>query len=255
MLKGKNLFMIKCSSISKLYGKQLVLSDVNLSVKNGEFIAIMGPSGSGKTTLLNLMAGIDDPSKGEIYFNGNPYFNMKTKMMERIRQSKMGFIFQEYHILNSLTAFENIALPLTIQKIKKREINERVLKVAKELEIDDLLNKLPYQLSGGEKQRIAIARALVVNPDIIFADEPTGALDSKNAHRLLNSMVYQNKNHNLTFVMVTHDQFSASFASKVIFIKDGKIFHSIEKGNLSRKDFFDQIIKVSTLLGGDFDVI
>jgi putative ABC transport system ATP-binding protein len=247
--------MIKCNSISKLYGKELALSDVNLDINEGEFVAIMGPSGSGKSTLLNLMAGIDHASKGSIDFNGISYQSMKAKQLERIRQTKMGFIFQEYHILNSLSVFENIALPLTIQKMKKREIAARVKKVASELDIEVLLNKAPYQLSGGEKQRVAIARALVIQPEIVFADEPTGALDSKNAHRLLNSMAYQNDTNKVTFVMVTHDQFSASFAKKVIFIKDGRIFHSISRGDLSRKEYYDQIIKVSTLMGGDFDVI
>ncbi|MEG0686860.1 MAG: ABC transporter ATP-binding protein [Erysipelotrichales bacterium] len=247
--------MIKCNNVTKLYGPQIALDGVNLEIDNGEFIAIMGPSGSGKSTLLNLLAGIDKVSNGEVLFDNQDFKTLKIKDLEKIRQLDMGFIFQEYHILNSLSARENIALPLTIQKIKKKEILERVQKIAQELEIDGLLDKLPYQLSGGEKQRVAIARALIIEPKVVFADEPTGALDSKNAHRLLNNLATQNKTKGITTVMVTHDQFSASFASKVVFIKDGKIYHALEKGDLTRKSFYEQIIKVSMLLGGEFDAI
>ncbi|MEG0364989.1 MAG: ABC transporter ATP-binding protein [Erysipelotrichales bacterium] len=247
--------MIKCNNVTKLYGPQIALDGVNLEIDNGEFIAIMGPSGSGKSTLLNLLAGIDKVSNGEVLFDNQDFKTLKIKDLEKIRQLDMGFIFQEYHILNSLSARENIALPLTIQKIKKKEILERVQKIAQELEIDGLLDKLPYQLSGGEKQRVAIARALIIEPKVVFADEPTGALDSKNAHRLLNNLATQNKTKGITTVMVTHDQFSASFASKVVFIKDGKIYHALEKGDLTRKAFYEQIIKVSMLLGGEFDAI
>ncbi|MEG0569829.1 MAG: ABC transporter ATP-binding protein [Erysipelotrichales bacterium] len=247
--------MIKCNNVTKLYGPQIALDGVNLEIDNGEFIAIMGPSGSGKSTLLNLLAGIDKVSNGEVLFDNQDFKTLKIKDLEKIRQLDMGFIFQEYHILNSLSARENIALPLTIQKIKKKEILERVQRIAQELEIDGLLDKLPYQLSGGEKQRVAIARALIIEPKVVFADEPTGALDSKNAHRLLNNLATQNKTKGITTVMVTHDQFSASFASKVVFIKDGKIYHALEKGDLTRKAFYEQIIKVSMLLGGEFDAI
>ena len=245
--------MIKCVNVTKLYGKQVALDNVSLEINEGEFVAIMGPSGSGKSTLMNLMAGIDNVSHGHVLFAGNDYKLIKTKQLEQIRQTYMGFVFQEYHILNSLSAMENIALPLTIQRIKKNEIRQRVNQIAEELDIASLLNKLPYQLSGGEKQRVAIARALVINPKAIFADEPTGALDSKNAHKLLKNMAWQNKEKGITTVMVTHDAFSASFASRVIFIRDGKVFHSIERGTIERKEFYEQIIKVSMLLGGDFD--
>lgn len=199
------------------------------------------------------MAGIDKVSSGNVDFAGYDYSKLKSKQLEKIRQELIGFIFQEYNILNSLSVMENIALPLTIKKIKKKEIIERVEKVAVELGIDSLLNKQPYELSGGEKQRVAIARALVIKPSIVFADEPTGALDSKNAHKLLNSLQWQNQNNGITITMVTHDAFCASFSAKCVFIKDGKIFHTLERGNLSRQDFYEQIIKVSMLLGGDFD--
>lgn len=247
--------MINCINVVKVYGKQVALDNVTLEIKDGDFVAIMGPSGSGKSTLLNLMAGIDNVSHGQVLFNNRDYSNLKNKEVESLRQLDMGFIFQEYHILNSLSVFENIALPLTIQKIKKDEIASRVRMIADELEISALLEKFPYQLSGGEKQRVSIARALIINPKTVFADEPTGALDSKNAHRLLRSLQAQNQNKNITTVMVTHDPFSASFSNKVIFIKDGKIYHSLEKGQVSRKDFYEQIIKVSMLLGGEFDAI
>jgi len=247
--------MIKCENVTKLYGKQVALDNVSFEIVEGEFVAIMGPSGSGKSTLLNLMAGIDKTSNGTVLFAENDYSKLKEKNLEKIRQKFMGFIFQEYHILNSLSVMENIALPLTIQKIKKYEIRNRVEKIADELDITKLLNKQPYQLSGGEKQRVAIARALIIDPSIVFADEPTGALDSKNAHKLLKNLAWQNKEKNITVALVTHDAFSASFASKVIFLKDGKIFNSINKGDLTRKDFYEQIIKVSMLLGGDFDAV
>jgi putative ABC transport system ATP-binding protein len=245
--------MINLHNITKIYQKQKAIDNLSLDVNDGEFVAIMGPSGSGKSTLLNIMAGIDSPTQGEVLFDGVNYQKISNKELEEIRQKKMGFIFQEYHILNSLSVFENIALPLTIQKFSKDAINKKVSGIAKELEIDKLLEKYPYQLSGGEKQRVAIARALIIDPKIIFADEPTGALDSKNAHRLLLNLQEQNENKNLTTIIVTHDQFSASFAKRVIFIKDGKIYHSLEKGDLSRKDFYEQIIKVSMRLGGEFD--
>ncbi|MDR3215183.1 MAG: ABC transporter ATP-binding protein [Bacilli bacterium] len=245
--------MLSAKEISKIYGKQVALSNVSLDIDRGEFVAIMGPSGSGKSTLLNLMAGIDKPSNGQIKINNIDINNYKNKDLELYRQKQMGFIFQEYHILNSLNVYENIALPLVIQKISKQDINERITKVAAELDITLLLKKSPYQLSGGEKQRVAIARALVTKPLIIFADEPTGSLDSKNAHNLLKMLSYQNETNAITMMMVTHDPFSASFASKVIFIKDGKLYHTITRGDLSRKVFYDEVIKVTTLLGGDFD--
>ncbi len=247
--------MLRCEQLVKSYDQQLAVNHIDLTIKNGEFVAIMGPSGSGKSTLLNLLSGIDEATSGLVYFNQTAINRLKEKEKEELRQTKMGFIFQEYHVLNSLTARENIALPLTIQKINKNQILERVQMVANDLEIIPILDKYPYQLSGGERQRVAIARALITNPDILFADEPTGALDSKNAHRLLNSMVLQNQIRQITTVMVTHDPFSASFASRVVFIKDGKIFHEIEKGSTSRKSFYEQIIHVSTLLGGEFDAL
>lgn len=246
--------MIKIENATKLYGQELALNGVSLTVEDGEFLAIMGPSGSGKSTLLNLMSGIDSATSGSIIFDDIDYTKMKEKDMEKIRQTKMGFIFQEYNILNSLSVRDNIALPLTIRKMNKKDIESKVDQIAKEVELDAYLDKMPYQLSGGQKQRVAIARALVIEPKIVFADEPTGALDSKNAHKLLNNLATQNKEKHLTTVMVTHDPFSASFASKVIFIKDGKLFHSMEKGKQTRKEFYEQIIKISMMLGSDFDV-
>ncbi|WP_423363168.1 ABC transporter ATP-binding protein [Mycoplasma sp. P36-A1] len=246
--------MINVVDVTKLYGQELALDNISLEVEDGEFVAIMGPSGSGKSTLLNLMSGIDQATSGSIIFDGRPYEKIKNNEMEKIRQQQMGFIFQEYNVLNSLNVRENIALPLTIQKVKKKEIQQRVEKIATELEIEKYLDKLPYQLSGGQRQRVAIARALIINPKIVFADEPTGALDSKNAHRFLSNLEQQNQTKGITTMLVTHDPFSASFASRVVFIKDGKIFHSLSKGALSRKGFYEQIIKVSMMLGGDFDV-
>lgn len=245
--------MLECQNVSKSYGNQLALDDINLKIKEGEFIAIMGPSGSGKTTLLNVLAGIDKVSMGKIMLANHDLTSLSSKQIDNLRQDVMGFIFQEYHILNSLSVFENIALPLTIKKLKKQEIISKVKEIANDLGLSDHLQKYPYQLSGGQKQRVAISRALITNPILLFADEPTGALDSKNAHYLLKSLQEQNFKKGLTLILVTHDAFSASFAQRVIFLKDGKIFHSLSKENKKRKSFYEQIIQVSMNLGGDFD--
>ncbi|MDR1781630.1 MAG: ABC transporter ATP-binding protein [Bacilli bacterium] len=247
--------MIEARNVSKIYGTQKALDKINLTINDGEFLVIMGPSGSGKSTTLNLFAGIDQPTSGEINIDGTNIANMKQKELELFRQKKMGFIFQDYHILNSLNATENIVLPLIIQKVKRKEIDLRLKTISKELGIEKLLDKPVYQLSGGEKQRVAIARALITKPEIVYADEPTGALDSKNAHNLLKILEYQNIEHHQTMMMVTHDAFSASFGSRVIFIKDGKLFKEIKKNNASRKAFYEAIIKITTELGGDLDVI
>lgn len=247
--------MLKVNQLKKIYGKQVALDGIDLEVNQGEFVAIMGPSGSGKSTLLNLLSGIDTASNGEVYFNNENITMLKPNQMDYFRQNTMGFIFQEYHILDSLTCFENISLPLTIRKVKLSELQSDINKLADELGIDHILNKYPYQISGGEKQRVAIARAMVTKPQIVFADEPTGALDSKNANTILNALKKLNDESGLSIVMVTHDPFVASFSKKVIFLKDGKIYNVFEKGALSKKEYFEQIIQVSKVLGGDFDAL
>lgn len=216
----------------------------------------MGASGSGKTTLLNCISTIDKVTAGNIIINGEDITKLRGHKLNKFRREELGFIFQDFNLLDTLTAYENIALALTIQKVRANEIDKRVKEIAKRLDITDILNKYPYQVSGGQKQRIASARAIITNPKIILADEPTGALDSKSAKQLLGTFVTLNENLNATILMVTHDAFTASYADRIIFIKDGKIFNELIKGNDTRKQFFEKIIDVQTLLGGELnDVI
>ena len=228
-----------------------VLRNVNLTLEEKEMIAVMGPSGSGKTTLLNCISTIDNVTSGHIYINGKDITKLKKNDLSSFRRKELGFIFQDFNLLDTLTAYENIALALTIQKIKPSQIGKRIESVAKKLDITDVLQKYPYQMSGGQKQRVASARALITNPSLILADEPTGALDSKSSRMLLDSMERLNIEYNATIMMVTHDAFTASYAHRILFIKDGKIFNEIIRGESSRKDFFNQIMEVVTLLGGD----
>ena len=211
----------------------------------------MGPSGSGKTTLLNCISTIDTVTSGHIRINDKDITTLKKDNLSKFRRNELGFIFQDFNLLDTLTAYENIALALTIQKVKTAEIEKRVHDAARKLDIMDTLEKYPYQLSGGQKQRIAAARALITNPSLILADEPTGALDSKSSRMLLDSMERMNQEYNATIMMVTHDAFTASYAQRILFIKDGKIFNEIIRGNDSRKEFFNKILEVVTLLGGD----
>ena len=213
----------------------------------------MGASGSGKTTLLNCISTIDKVSSGHIIINGLDITKLKGNNLNKFRREELGFIFQDFNLLDTLTAYENIALALTIQKVNPTQINQKVTSIAKDLGIADILNKYPYQVSGGQKQRIASARAIITNPKIILADEPTGALDSKSARQLLGTFEYLNQKLNATILMVTHDAFTASYAERIIFIKDGKIFNELIKGNDTRKQFFEKIIEVQTLLGGELN--
>jgi putative ABC transport system ATP-binding protein len=220
-------------------------------VEQGEFVAIMGASGSGKTTLLNCISTIDRVTSGHIYLENTDITTLRGKALNQFRREKLGFIFQDFHLLDTLTAYENISLALSIQKLPVHQIDRAVQTVAEQLGITDVLKKYPYQMSGGQKQRVASARALVTNPKLVLADEPTGALDSKAAKLLLDRFAYLNSAQKATIMMVTHDSFTASYASRVIFIKDGRLFHELNRGGDSRKQFFDRIIDVVTLLGGD----
>ncbi len=226
---------------------------ISFDVEQGEFLAIMGASGSGKTTLLNCISTIDKVTAGHIFVAGQDITGLKGKELNRFRRQELGFIFQDFNLLDTLTAYENIALALSIQKTPVREMDERIRQAAEELGIGDVLNKYPYQMSGGQKQRVASARAIITNPKLILADEPTGALDSKSARLLLERFGYLNHMLGATILMVTHDAFTASYASRVIFIKDGRLFSEIQRGNQTRKEFFDKIIEVVTLLGGDLN--
>lgn len=247
--------VLTVSNIEKYYGSKgnitKAVDNISFNVEKGEFIGVMGPSGSGKTTLLNCIATIDHVSSGHIVINEKDITALKKHHLSKFRREELGFIFQDFNLLDTLTAFENIALALTISKVPPKHIEEKVNEVAQKLQITDILKKYPYQMSGGQKQRVAAARALITNPTIILADEPTGALDSKSSRMLLDSMKKLNEDYHATIMMVTHDAFSASYANRILFIKDGKIFNEIRRGNASRKEFFNQIIEVVTLLGGD----
>jgi putative ABC transport system ATP-binding protein len=247
--------LLKIRQIEKYYGNKSSLTkaidDISFSVAQGEFVAIMGASGSGKTTLLNCISTIDNVTAGHIYLENTDITTLKGKSLNKFRREKLGFIFQDFNLLDTLTAYENIALALSIQKKPAGQIESAVNMVADQLGITDVLKKYPYQMSGGQKQRVASARAIVTNPKLILADEPTGALDSKSAKMLLERFDYLNTVHGSTIMMVTHDSFTASYATRVIFIKDGKMFHELSRGGDSRKQFFDKIIDVITLLGGD----
>ena len=249
--------ILKIDKVEKYYGSRSSLTkaidNISFEVDKGEFVAIMGASGSGKTTLLNCISTIDRVTSGHIYVDGEDITKLKGNKLNKFRREELGFIFQDFNLLDTLTAYENIALALSIQNVSASDIAKRIDKVAKELDIKDVLKKYPYQMSGGQKQRVASARAIITNPKLVLADEPTGALDSKSAKMLLERFTYLNKELTATILMVTHDAFTASYASRVIFIKDGKIFNELHRGSDSRKEFFDKIIDVVTLLGGDLN--
>ncbi len=247
--------LLNVENIEKYYGSRKyvtkALGGVSFSVDSGEYVAIMGASGSGKTTLLNCISTIDSVTSGGIYIDGDEITNLKGKRLSRFRREQLGFIFQDYNLLDTLTAYENIAIALTIMKHPAREIDGRIREMSRKLHIEDVLEKYPYQMSGGQKQRVASARAMITNPKIIFADEPTGALDSKSSKVLLESFGKLNTDDGATILMVTHDAFAASYSKRILFLKDGKIFTELMRGEDSRKEFFDRIIDVVTLLGGD----
>ena len=249
--------ILKIENVEKYYGNRgnitKAVDNISFSVEKGEFVAIMGASGSGKTTLLNCISTIDKVTTGNIYINDKDITKLKGNSLNKFRREELGFIFQDFNLLDTLTAYENIALALTIQKINPKEIERRVEEVAQELEITDVLKKYPYQMSGGQKQRVASARAIVTKPALVLADEPTGALDSKSSRMLLEKFETLNEELKATILMVTHDAFTASYADRIIFIKDGKIFNQITKGKKTRKEFFESIIDVVTLLGGDLN--
>lgn len=249
--------ILKVEKIEKYYGNKdnitKAIDNISFRVDKGEFVGIMGPSGSGKTTLLNCISTIDTVTTGNIIINDKDITKMKSKQLEGFRKDELGFIFQDFNLLDTLTAYENIALALTIQGVKPSEVDKKIKKVADNLGIMEVLNKYPYQMSGGQKQRVASARAIVTNPSLILADEPTGALDSKSSRLLLDSFEKLNQDLEATILMVTHDAFTASYAHRILFIKDGKVFNELVRGNDTRREFFNRIIEVVTLLGGDVE--
>ena len=246
--------ILRLEHIQKFYGNQgnltKAISDISFSVNSGEFVGIMGASGSGKTTLLNCISTIDTVSAGHIYLDGADVTEIKEKELARFRRVNLGFVFQDFNLLDTLTISENIALALTINKVPELQIAGKVQEMAQSLNITDILDKYPYQVSGGQKQRCACARAIINNPKLILADEPTGALDSHSSQMLLGTMQSINEQLGATILMVTHDAFSASYAGRILFLRDGKIFTEILKGGNSRKEFFERILDVITMLGG-----
>ena len=249
--------ILRVENLEKYYGGKgnitKAVDNISFDIAEGEYVGIMGASGSGKTTLLNCVSTIDTATSGHIYVNGKDVTSMKTAALSQFRREKLGFVFQDFNLLDTLTAFENIALALTITKIPVDQIDKRVQQIAELLNIADILKKYPYQISGGQKQRVAAARAIVTNPSLILADEPTGALDSKSARMLLESFRKLNETINATIMLVTHDAFTASYCKRILFIKDGKLFNEIIRGSESRRNFFDRIVEVIALLGGDLN--
>ena len=247
--------ILRVEHMEKYYGNRgnvtKAVDDISFEVEQGEYMGIMGASGSGKTTLLNCISTIDTVTAGHIFINGKDITQLGAKQLSRFRRESLGCIFQDFNLLDTLTAYENIALALTILKTPAGQIDSLVQDVAQKLEISQVLNKYPYQLSGGQKQRVASARAIVTRPSLVLADEPTGALDSKSSRMLLESFETLNSVMNATILMVTHDAFAASYCKRILFIKDGKIFNELVRGYDSRKQFFNRIIEVVTLLGGD----
>lgn len=247
--------LLKLEHIQKYYGNQgnitRAIQDISFSVDAGEFVGIMGTSGSGKTTLLNCIATIDTVSAGHIYLNDIDVTEIREKEIARFRRENLGFIFQDFNLLDTLSIGENIAMALTINKVPAARIDNKVMEISKQLNIADILDKYPYQVSGGQKQRCACARAIVNKPSLILADEPTGALDSHSSQMLLSTIQSMNEQMEATILMVTHDAFTASYAKRILFLQDGKIFTEIRKGADSRKTFFDKILNVLTMFGGE----
>ena len=246
--------VLKLEHIQKYYGSKgnvtKAIQDISFSVQEGEFVGIMGASGSGKTTLLNCISTIDTVSAGHIYLNGTDVTEITEKQIARFRRENLGFVFQDFNLLDTLTISENIALALTINRVPAGEIDGRVREIAGKLNITDILDKYPYQVSGGQKQRCACARAIINQPKLILADEPTGALDSHSSQMLLSAIQSINETLGATILMVTHDAFSASYANRILFLRDGTIFTEIFKGSNSRRTFFEKILDVHTMTGG-----
>ena len=249
--------LLRLEHIQKIYGNGGVVTraidDISFSVSSGEFLGIMGASGSGKTTLLNCISTIDRPTSGSIQVDGEELTGLRGRALTRFRRERLGFIFQDCNLLDTLTAFENIALSLSILRTPAAQIRDRVEETAELLGIGDCLDKYPYQMSGGQQQRCAAARAIVTRPALVLADEPTGALDSKSSRLLLERLEVLNRERGATILMVTHDAFTASCCRRVVFLRDGKIFAQLERDGGDRRAFFQQIIRVVTQLGGEME--
>ena len=247
--------ILSVRQIEKVYGSKdsvtKAVRDISFDVMPGEFVGIMGPSGSGKTTLLNCVATIDTVTSGHILVDGRDDTGLRSRALAKFRRDDLGFIFQDSNLLDTLTGFENIALALTVKGEPTGRVKPKVDAIAATLGVSEVLGKYPYQMSGGQRQRIAAARAMVADPKLVLADEPTGALDSRSATVMLETLEMMNSSLGATIMMVTHDSYAASFASRILFVKDGAVFNEIRKGDTSRKDFFNRIMEVVTFLGGD----
>ncbi len=244
--------ILKVTNLTKVYGKQRIfnaLNNVSFTIEHGEFVGVMGPSGSGKTTLLNMISTVDTPTSGDIWIKEKNPLTLKGDDLALFRRRELGFVFQDFNLLDTLTIGENILLPLTLDAVELKEQDEKLEKVSKILGIEVLLNKRTFEVSGGEAQRTAIARALIHNPSIILADEPTGNLDSKASRIVMELFEKINNEEKVTTMMVTHDPLAASYCNRILFIKDGVIYNEIYKGN-SREQFYQEIIDVLALLGG-----
>jgi len=242
--------VIRTKNLSKNYGKTNVLKNIDLMVNLGEFTAIMGPSGSGKSTLMNVLSTIDQFSGGEVWLEDQSLLDLNKKALRKFRQEHMGFIFQDYNLLDTLNVKENILLPLSLRNVATKEMEERLSPIIQALNIEDILLKYPNEISGGQKQRAASARAIITNPAIVFADEPTGALDSRSATQLLEQLVNLNETFQTTILMVSHDPYAASYCKRVIFLRDGKIVNELYKGDQDQKKFYDRILDTQSLMGG-----
>ncbi len=245
--------VLQANNLKKIYGSKInmytALDDIDLTIEEGEFVGIMGPSGAGKTTLLNILSTIDRPTSGSVVIDGENIVSLNEAKLSHFRRNKLGFIFQDFNLLDTLTVKENIILPLALAKVPPKEIDAKLVQITNHLGIEKLLNKYPYEISGGEKQRTAAARAVINQPRLILADEPTGALDSKASADLLQCLSDLNEEQNSTILMVTHDAFAASYCKRILFIKDGVIFTELNRG-ASRKEFFNKILDVLSILGG-----
>ncbi|WP_223068184.1 ABC transporter ATP-binding protein [Paenibacillus caui] len=245
--------VLQIKGLSKVYNGKVAtqaLTDIHLTIQQGEFVGIMGPSGSGKTTLLNMVSTIDEPSSGEVYINGkNPYL-MKRKELALFRRRELGFVFQDFNLLDTLTVAENIVLPLTLDSRRLKDMDRLLKRVAGRLNITDILNKRTYEISGGQRQRTAIARAMITSPSIVLADEPTGALDSNSSRIVMESLENINREEGATLMLVTHDPLAASYCHRIVFIKDGKLAAEIHRGD-SRQAFFQRIIDTLSFWGGN----
>ncbi|HLR71038.1 MAG TPA: ABC transporter ATP-binding protein [Pseudogracilibacillus sp.] len=245
--------MLQVKNVSKVYEGKVpyrALTDIDLTVDKGEFVGIMGPSGSGKTTLLNIIATIDEPTTGEVYIEGKNPHALKKNKLAKFRRQELGFVFQDFNLLHTLTVEENIVLPLTLDNKRVKEMKEKADNIAKTLGIKEIMNKRTYEISGGQAQRTAVARAMIHDPQLVLADEPTGNLDSKASKDVMELLVMMNRRQKTTMMLVTHDAQAASYCDRVIFIRDGKLYSEIHQGE-SRQVFFQKIIDTLSLMGGD----